>query len=257
MYEYAFPWVPDRAAATHKADLHAFVYGSTEESMAAFFWIKLANERSKQLSLFDLHSVALSHDMSHLLKYGATDSTTRMNYLALAYVASATRSDGHSASNKRMLGSLVAGAIDQGLDVHGSADGISPLLLILHQRRLMSSARDMGARLSAWLDLLKSIGVSLHHYGKEEWRRFQALRRNCEQPWDWWHGIDTHQCEGRRFDHLDNISTLMAFTYGADVSDWKLYIHHPGDHYAGHFWRLIERNGIYSRHVPGGWVEAE
>lgn len=210
-------------------------------------------------------TVALDDDTTYLLRYGTFDEKTEMNALAQLYASNVTLKTTRGADNLRRLGQLIAGAVDLGMDLHESADGISPLLRILQGKYEAVSFGDKEARLNAWLALLKSIGVDLRLYGQEEWHRFQALRRECDRPWDWWHGTDDHQCQdypddvpGRSgFQFFEYIPTLAAFTYGEEVSDWKLWILHPGDHHAGQFWRLIERNGIYSRHVPGGWVEAE
>ena len=231
----------------------AFVYGDIKESTATLFWTILINYDRPDLHNFEI--LAINDDTSYLLNYGSFDDRTKFECLALAYARSATSASECSASNMRMLGGLVVGAIDIGYDLHDSTDGISPLLQILHGGEALS----MEARLHAWLTLLKSTGVNLHMYGQEEWNRFQALRRSCERPWDWWHGVDAHQCEdyfgggfrpGREYG-----PTLTAFAYGKEISDWKLWLLHPGDQHAGQFWRLIEQNGIYCRHVPGGWVE--
>jgi hypothetical protein len=253
----------DAAECPH---LHAFVYGSTEESTAAFFWMASGglywNERRV---LLDLDVVVLDDDTSYLLKSGKFDNATKIERLAMEYTLNATANFSHSARNTRVLGELVAGAMHSGCDLHGREDDISPLLRLLHREDKWMSAEYMEARLYAWLALLKSIGVDLHTYGQEEWDRFRALRRDCERPWDWWHGAYPHRCEDLP-SHLSPTSyrheietkpTVSAFSYGADVSDWKLWILHHGDQYAGQFWRLIEKNGIFNRHVPGGWVEAE
>jgi hypothetical protein len=248
------------------ASLHAFVYGSTEESTAAFFWLKLTKEyKSGYRPFFNLDVVALDDDTTYLLKYGNSYDAVKLRVLALAYVRIATPGPDHSASNKRRLGQLMAGVMDLGLDLHGSSDGISPLLSLLHIIARERSARNMEARLDAWLTLLKSVGVDLRLYGQEEWNRFQALRRDCERPW--WRGVDVHQWEDYPSAAWGEFSiwylecryapTLTAFTYGEEVSDWKLWLLHPGDQHAGQFWRMIEQNGIFDRHVPGGWVEDE
>ena len=236
--------------AADLANTRAFVYGDIKESTATLFWTILINYDRPDLHNFEI--LAINDDTSYLLNYGSFDDRTKFECLALAYARSATSASECSASNMRMLGGLVVGAIDIGYDLHDSTDGISPLLRILHD------GGDMGARLHAWLTLLKSTGVDLQIYGQEEWNRFQAVRRDCERPWDWWHGVGAHQCEDNPNQYLPKYKydpTLTAFTYGREVSDWKLWLLHPGDEYAGQFWRLIEQNGIYCRHVPGGWVE--
>jgi hypothetical protein len=255
----------DHSDAAECPHLHAFVYGSTEESTAAFFWTASGglywNERQE---LLDLDVVVLDDDTSYLLECGKFDDATKIKRLALEYAINATASLHNSARNTHVLGELVAGAINAGYDLHDSADGISPLLRLLHEKYKGMSAEAMEARLYAWLTLLDSIGVDLHTYGQEEWNRFQALRRDCERPWDWWHGVTPHRCEDHPsrsvfcyYHRVDNKPTLSAFSYGADVSDWKLWTLHHGYQYAGQFWRLIEQNGIFNRHVPGGWVEAD
>jgi hypothetical protein len=246
--------------AADLANARAFVYGCTKESTATLFWGKLFRVYRWYLSreFLNLDIFAINDDTSYLLNYGSFDDRTKFEYLALAYVRSAMRGLQYSASSMRILGELVAGAIGLGYDLHDSADGISPLLRLLHDGDRGMPADLMEARLHAWLALLKSTGVDLQIYGQEEWNRFQMLRRDCERPWDYRHGVEAHRCEEvseGTFDKSESLPTLTAFTYGEDISDWKLWLLHPGDEYARQFWNLIEQNGIYCRHVPGGWVE--
>jgi len=250
----------DPAYATDAANLYDFVYGCAEESVATFFWIQLSSSNwIYEKPYFNLDTMALDGDTLYLLKYGKFDDTIKVDSLAEAYVTSATYDSECTTIDTHTLGQLVAEAINIGMDLHGNPDGISPLLRFLHDRKFVAHARDMEARLYAWLTLLKSIGVDLHLYGQEEWCRFQALRRTCERPWDWWHGVNAHQCEDIPDDRYDSgyAPTVTAFTFGEEVSDWKIWVLHPGDQYAGQFWRLIGQNGIFNRHVPGGWVEAD
>jgi hypothetical protein len=255
-------WWRDDAADL--ANTRAFSYGGIKEATAIFFWSKqrgvyrldepVLQSRQDSCNLDDIF--ALNGDTSYLLDYGRFDDRVKFRGLALGYATSAISGFEYSTSNMRTLGELVTRAIDLGYDLHNSTDGISPLIRVIHDKDRAQSAERMKARLHAWLTLLKSTGVDLQIYGQEEWNRFQALQRDCERPWDWWHGVGAHQCPGRGYffdSDLDLI--LIAFAYGREVSDWKLWLLHPGDEYAGQFWRLIEQNGIYYRHVPGGWVE--
>jgi hypothetical protein len=250
--------LPDDAECIES--LYPFIYGSIEESTAAFFWIKIASgPETLRHSCFNLDTVALNDDTTYLLNYGNEYDATKLSSLALVYVTTASNGPNYSASNKRRLEELLAGLMDRH-DLHESSDGISPLLHMLHDRYTVPSVNEMEARLDEWLTLLKSLGVDLRLYGQEEWRRFQALRRNCDRPWDWRHGVEAHRCEevadDPRFEAaFGKPESLTAFTFGEEVSDWKLWVLHHGDEHAGQFWRLIEQNGIYHRHVPGGWVE--
>jgi hypothetical protein len=255
MHEDMSPWDSSSLAKLHVAWLRDFTYECTEESTAAFFWMKICNKYWHEWDpIFDLDSTTLNGDTLYLLNYGKVDDMSKINILTLAYARSAT--DSSNKSNTLVLGRLVAEAIDLGYDLHAGANSISPLLRLLHHGG--TSTERMRARLYAWLALLKSSGVDLHTYGQEEWNLFQAVRRDCERPWDRRHGVDAHQCEDFPDDQYETIhaSTVTAFTYGEEVSDWKIWVLHPGDQYAGQFWRLIERNGIFDRRVPGGWVEA-
>jgi hypothetical protein len=251
--------IDEETLRPHLANIRAFVYGDIKESTATHFWTVISFCRPDVYG--DVHNfelLAINDDTSYLLKYGSFDDRVKFNCLALAYTASAIGGLEYSASNMRTLGELVAGAIDLGYDLHDSADGISPLLRLLHDDDRRMPAEFMEARLHAWLALLKSTGVDLQIYGQEEWNRFQALRRDCERPWEYRHGVKAHRCEEvseGTFDEYGSLPTLTAFTYGEEVSDWKLWLLHLRDEYAGQFWRLIEQNGTYCRHVPGGWVE--
>jgi hypothetical protein len=234
------------------------------ESTAAFFWIRIYDFEASNHRCFNLDIVALNNDTTYLLKYRNLHDATQFSSLALVYIRTTLNGPDYSASNKRRLEELLAGLIELGHDLHESPDGISPLLRMLHDKYKQPFANEMETRLDQWLTLLKTTGVDLRLYGQEEWHRFQALRRNCDRPWDWRHGVRDRQCgevADKRFPRLFDTSeyppTLTAFTYGEEVSDWKLWLLHPGDQHAGQFWRLIEQNGIYNRHVPGGWVEDE
>jgi hypothetical protein len=245
---------PDDAAEL--ANIRVFVYGDIKASTATLFWTILISFYRPRFHNFEI--LTINDDTSYLLNYGSLDDRAKFKCLALAYAKNAITGGEYSASNMRTLGELVAGAIDLGYDLHDSADGISPLLRLLHDDHRRTAAEFMEARLHAWLTLLKGTGVDLQIYGQEEWNRFQALRRDCERPWEYRHGVKAHRCEEvseGTFDEFESLPTLTAFTYGEEVSDWKLWLLHPGDVYAGQFWRLIEQNGIYCRHVPGGWVE--
>jgi hypothetical protein len=114
--------------------------------------------------------MALDGDTSYLLRYGKFNDATRVERLPDAYATSATRSSGCSTIDTRTLGQLVAEAVNVGMDLHGDPDGISPLLNFLHSRKYMVSvtARDMEARLYAWLTLFGCVGVDLHLYGQKE-----------------------------------------------------------------------------------------
>jgi hypothetical protein len=241
--------------AADLTNTRAFMYGDIKESTATLFWTILISLWRPDFHNFEIW--AINDDTSYLLNYGSFGDRTKFKCLALAYATSATSGLECSASNMRMLGELVAGAIGLGYDLHDSADGISPLLRLLHDGDRWMPAELMEARLHAWLALLKSTGVDLQIYGQEEWNRFQMLRRDCERPWEY-RRVKAHRCEEvseGTFDESESLPTLTAFTYGEELSDWKLWLLHPGDHHAGEFWRLIEQNGIYCRHVPGGWVE--
>ena len=59
-----------------------------------------------------------------------------------------------------------------------------------------------------------------------------------------------------------NMAALFTFTYGTEPDDWELWLCHPGDRYAGPFWRTVEEPSQVEvvehrveRRVPGSWLE--
>lgn len=186
-------------------------------------------------------------------------------------------------SNARVLSKLVAEARDYEIDpLVREHTAISPMLRILHPEPAKSALAthrgwgDLSAILNAWLSLREQLGVDLAEYGEEEWRIFQFVRRKyeCKRPWDSWHGTKPHSCyeysvyltdpdfDGFDAEDLDGRPTLFSFSYGAAVSDWKLWEVHPGDQYAGQFWGMIEQigfppegDGFCGQDMPGGWLE--
>lgn len=192
--------------------------------------------------------------------------------LAQAYVASVIVGSNQSISNARIVEKIIFQARNHGLDLHEpSGSGISLLIRLIHPGTrhhrwddgLDNGWLDAKRSLTVWLGLLKYIGVDLAAYGEEEYRLFQQLRRTyeCERPWDWWHGREVCACFDPDKDWGDPYPTMFAFSYGADLSEWKLWVLHPGDHYAGQFWQMVEEDGLATQSldysVPGGWIESE
>jgi hypothetical protein len=274
-------------SSTARDRLQIFVFGSVEDSKQALFWNDIINvshywncfltSNMKTLSS-GLSAMALTDETVCLLgsdaaKLQAQQVDLVAYALAQAFVASVLEGSDQSTDNARVLEKLIVQARIHGLDFHEPLySGISLLLRLIHpatgyqqwEVRPKNAWLDSETSLKVWLAFLKRIGVDLASYGEEESRLFQQVRRSysCERPWDCWHGNAVCPCFEPGSQRNDYYPTLFAFSYGAELSDWKLWVYYPGDHYAGLFWQMVEQNGVSTEkeeclelHVPGGWTE--
>ena len=85
-----------------------------------------------------------------------------------------------------------------------------------------------------WVRCLFEAGIDLLSYGEREYKhlreRYKLYKRMREN-------------EG-----------FMEFTYGPDPKDWRIWLTHSGDVYAGIFWYLVECG---NQQIPGAWVEED
>lgn len=229
------------------ARLRAFVFGSEKEAYSALFWNEITRRprSAEQISTL-LDAVVLDGDITYLNEDQAAeihDSCRRVESLALAWAESAIEGSDQSTKNACALEKLLTGAWEIGLDFHEGEHPISPFLQIVHDTSVHANASNPSAArdaiLELWLSLLSRIGTDLKSYGAEEWRRFQRLRN--DEIRGHYSGIwDAYQ----RSEWRDQLE-LLAFTYGTEISDWKLYVVHPGDEFGGQFWQMIEEHGLW------------
>lgn len=274
------------------SQIQTFVYGNTKDANIVLFWNEILQYDRRPLSTL-FNEVALSivvdavisdgdkkylvgrRAMESLSNYGFKESVVARS-LTTAYIVSAVSDVCHHCTiynDTRTLEELVIEAQHNGLDIYNlNHREMSPMLLFLHSKVKVKGHQNMQTYLDAWLTVLDKLGFDLAFYGEVESRLFQRLRRKyqCERPWDSWHGTKLHSCydySGLECDWADcddGRLTLFAFSYGAAIPDWRVFEVHPGDQYAGQFWRLIEKDGSemgrtggHQRYVPGGWVESE
>jgi len=228
-------------------------------------------------------------DMDSLIKLNNYDShfkDTHVLLLARAYIFS------DDDVNVQYWERLFIQAVKLGLDVHDGGDGVSPLLHLLHSTIDMPSAhsqlrhtpprwRDpavslriqlqtMQTRLWKWLLLLQLAGVDLLLYGQEERRLLADVQETCEHPWIWPGKLQdcrviSEELLAANPDYSydkHNMAALFTFTYGPDPDDWELWLCHPGDRYAGPFWRLFEKPSQVEvveqqveKGIPGSWLD--
>ena len=215
-----------------------------------------------------LNALILGDQIEYLVEDRASDYLNREGIerssaaylLTMAFVTSTVSTADLGMSNARLLSKLVAEARHNEIDPLDCEDTeISPLLRLLPPEPSNSALatnkgwKDLSAILSAWVNLLEQLGIDLAGYGEKEWRVFQHVRRKreCNLPWDAWHGTKRHSCYEYSVyltepgfndlfaEDLDGRLTLLSFSYGAAVSDWKLWEVHPRDQYAGHSWGMI------------------
>jgi len=265
------------------------VYGNPENVTLVLFWNAILRYDGRPWSFESadfalsavLQSVTLDGEIKYLVGQQAMETLERYGHkrdvlarsLTAALILSAVSDRYPGIGNARILKALFVEARRNGLDVYNLCHfEMSPMLLFLHSDRTIKGRQDLQTHFNAWLTVLDELGFDLAFYGQAEWDRFQQVRHKyeCERPWDPWHGTELHSCyncSGSYCDwtiDCDSRPTLFAFSYGAAISDWKAFEVHPGDQYAGQFWRLVE-NDCYEmggancrrHHVPGGWVESE
>lgn len=281
--------------------MQIFVSGSTEDSNIAIFmndirklsvpWLHVLTSNRE----YDMKERALSSFLDALtlnggIKYLAGPRAMELAHpltqypahsLAVMYVASVFSGSDQGASNARALKMLIVEALKHGCNLHQQSSDGTPFLHLLPtytgralsrhdiDGHVYSLYKNMDNALRIWLELLESIGIDLTSYGQEEERLFRQLRRKskCDQPWHKWHTCVAcgHYDEyGNWHSSTRPCSTLIAFTYGATISDWKLWVVHRGDEYAGQFWRIVEQDnlkieglGHHEQYMPGGWIESK
>ncbi|KAK3616771.1 hypothetical protein LTR56_025732 [Elasticomyces elasticus] len=124
-----------------------------------------------------------------------------------------------------------------GADLHPrwrnlSGEDKTPLAVILCKFEGTGfSELHMGA-VQKWLGALHLANVDLEEYGRAEMDLLRKLRGTASSL--------SKSC----------IPYLVA--YGPTVGDWELLEMHPGDIYAGLFWRLVEHP---EASIPGAWLD--
>ena len=279
-------------------NVRTFAYGNAEHANLVLFWneiLQVSQHRSatnrelmwstllEALILDDEIEYLVGHRAIDYLDHECIELNSAAHLLTMAFIASTVSSAELGMSNARVLSKLVAEARHYGIDpLVRERTAISPMLRLLHPEPANSALathsgwKDLSAILTAWISLLEQLGVDLAEYGEEEWRIFQLVRRKyeCKRPWDSWRGTMPHSCheysgyltdpdfDEPNAEDLDGRPTLFSFSYGAAVSDWKLWEVHPGDQYAGHFWGMIEQigfppegDGFCGQEMPGSWLD--
>jgi hypothetical protein len=237
-----------------------------------WFWTSARHLASHDLIQKKLDMASPPVPMDYLIQNKNFDEDfedTHIKILAQAYTLS---SDG---ADVKYWEGLIIKAVELGLDLHDGGDGVSPLLNLLHviiNLPMVSTRRQvqtMHKRLKNWLSVLQRAGVDLDLYGQEECRLLADLQYTCEHPWLWCGKLQDRRSISEEllaanpdfsFD-VHNTVSVFTFTYGANPDDWKLWFYHPGDRYAGPFWRMIEEESLLEveerpgggSYVPGAW----
>lgn len=149
---------------------------------------------------------------------------------------------------------LVAAAVTAESNLHilsGLGTGMTPLMHALYGAMASDNYLDcwraphvvlanrMHAALRDWINMLYEAGVSLVRYGKKEAKLFS-------QQWRTSQGVFWRLCN----QHVK----VYQIKYGANPSDWHLWVAHAGDCYAGEFWDMLEHP---ERTLPGAWIDDE
>ena len=95
--------------------------------------------------------------------------------------------------------------------------------------------------LQFWSAVMLGAGVDLIQYGEAESEGFKAMLSQAECSDD--SGIlRFHRCG------------VTGLAFGPTTQHWHFWIRHPGDVFAGMFWKLIESP---ERTMPGGWIMSD
>lgn len=117
-----------------------------------------------------------------------------------------------------------------------------------------------GRQIFDWIRILQSSGIDLEHYGRKERSIFKMGKRNNFESLVFLSRINRVEAldfEGPMKPVISyelGWSSLIDFTYGPCVEDWKFWFSEPTDRFAGKFWSLIEDPPLMSL-VPGAWVD--
>jgi hypothetical protein len=255
-------------------DIDRFVRGDLKNAMFVWFWTSARHLTSHDFIQKKLDMAFPPVHMNYLIQHKNFDEEfedTHVKVLAQAYTLSSDEGD------LEYWEGLIIKAVELGLDLHDGGDGVSPLLNLLHiiinTCPMVSTRRQvqtMHKRLKNWLSLLQRAGVDLSLYGQEECRLLADLQYTCEHPWLWSGKLRDQRSISEElmaanpefsFD-VHNTVAVFTFTYGPSPDDWKLWFCHPGDRYAGPFWRMIEEESLLEgvehpvgSHVPGAWQD--
>ncbi|KAK3114748.1 hypothetical protein LTR53_006591 [Teratosphaeriaceae sp. CCFEE 6253] len=105
---------------------------------------------------------------------------------------------------------------------------------ITHYRSRLSAY--LHSALMQWLAILLEANVDLERYGRKEAKIFRD---------------NTHSSQERFWTYRPRHIRVVGFSYGAAPSDWRFWLEHPGDSYAGIFWDMMDHP---ERALPGGWA---
>ncbi|KAI0438017.1 hypothetical protein F4803DRAFT_555475 [Xylaria telfairii] len=104
--------------------------------------------------------------------------------------------------------------------------------------------------MKVWLKLVQQAGFDLKEYGTQEKRQLASGKGGDPQEHTVY-GRDRASGGGVIYGWTMKIR-LIAFTYGSEVDDWKLWWSEPTDELVGDFWRYIDPEPLC---IPGSWVE--
>lgn len=197
-------------------------------------WVEMGIMRSM---LGGLEQFERRVELWHRVENGYNFSTLHPILRVLNSAFARGRDDLQRTSLLEAIAEFLQLAILDGADMHGLAEtnGFPPLTFIMcYLVRSWPQACNTNAGLHFWVNTLAANGIDLDLYGAKEtelWRKWRQVR-----------GLDVPSERGG----------IFGFIYGPRPGDWRFWLEHPGDAYAGPFWDLIEHP---ERQIPGSWEE--
>lgn len=121
---------------------------------------------------------------------------------------------------------------------------------IYKHHKVQSRLDHCSKALHLWLDILHKCDIDLMEYGRHEKQKLDAQSDGYEFRTfrDVWEEPSNMAWPGNGFFNI----RLLAFDYGSEVEDWKLWWSEPTDELVGDFWREMEQEPL---RMPGSWNE--
>ncbi|KAI0891720.1 hypothetical protein F4806DRAFT_500705 [Annulohypoxylon nitens] len=147
---------------------------------------------------------------------------------------------------------------------NGQKERLTPLMymILIPTRYVMIGSRSKMERslltaLRKWLSILKTMGIDLVQYGREEMRILHSNRlqpRKIRVFHSARNGLSLSENQLGDANVWMGCYRLNNLQFGPNVDDWSILWSEPTDKFAGDFWNMIEDPMPYIN-IPGAWHE--
>lgn len=179
----------------------------------------------------------LLHAVAQNLGWKVAASNASVRWSLKSYLVEGTYSDNSNIQVFLDSKALIADIVREPSTLHIIAytynEPCTPLLWLL----LTADRRETFAA-EVWLHFLKAAGVDLTNYGMQE-TEIHVLQP-VQKEWTSSYNDRKGFCRSR----------LISFTYGNEVSDWRLWITPAFESWFWEFWDMVDHP---ERAIPGSW----